>query len=120
MAAETTPNLRLLKAVVILLGIAILVVLVVIVVTVVRRAGDVVRPAAQEAVQEAAQEYTVLGSFDDRRIAIPAGAEVAGMTSAGGRLVLRLRLADGGTALLMLDPATGRRLGRVTLVPERP
>ncbi len=98
------------------MGVAILVVLGVVVVTVVRRGGDVVRPAAENS----AQEITVPGGFGDRRVAIPAGAEVVGMAAAGGRLVLRLRLADGATALLMLDPATGRPLGRITFAPERP
>ena len=58
--------------------------------------------------------------FGDVSVAVPAGASLAGITAAGDRLVLRLRLADGRESLLVLDLATGHRLGSIALEPARP
>jgi hypothetical protein len=48
-------------------------------------------------------------------IDLPAGARIAAMTAAADRLVLDLLFADGTRQLLVLDLATGRKLGAIPL-----
>ena len=50
-------------------------------------------------------------------VAVPAG-ELVEVTVGGGQIVLRYRAADGGERLVLVDQATGRRAGTVTLVPQ--
>ncbi len=61
---------------------------------------------------------TGLAWSEDVRIRIPPGARVADVTLDDGRMVVRVMLADGGAMLLLFDPDTGTRLGRLELVPE--
>ncbi len=116
MAVETTANLRLLKVVVIILGVAILAAAAVIIATIVERAGNlaadpqsVVAPATGEAAPAA---------FGERHLSIPAGDRIAAMTATGDRLILRLDRPDGGEYLLVVDLKTGVRLGTIRLGPE--
>ncbi len=109
MAVETTSNLRVLKAVVILLGVAILAAVAAIVVTIIQRAGQVVvdsEPAS-----------TAPAAFGDQRVAIPAGAQVVGTTASDDRLVVRVRLGDGSEQLIVFDLNSGQRLGAFHLEP---
>ena len=53
--------------------------------------------------------------FSAAPIEVPAGSRVEAMAFAGDRLVLDLVLADGERQLIILDLATGRRLGTVPL-----
>ena len=46
---------------------------------------------------------------------LPAGAEVVGITTAGGRLAVAISLPEGGGFVYLLNPATGAVLGRITL-----
>jgi len=46
---------------------------------------------------------------------IPRGARIAAMTTGGDRLVLALTLPNGGQQLLVIDLATGARLGTIEL-----
>ena len=48
-------------------------------------------------------------------IEIPPGARIEAMSAGPDRLVLDLVLADGGRQLVVLDLATGRRLGTIPL-----
>lgn len=48
-------------------------------------------------------------------IDLPAGAAIERMTIAGDRLVLDMALPDGNRQLLLIDLATGRRLGTIPL-----
>ena len=112
MAVETAPNLRLLKAVVIILGVAILAAVAAIVVTIAMRTGAVV------ADREPAAAPTPPAGFGTRALAIPAGAEIVAVTAAGDRLVLRLRRADGGDSLVVVDLEHGTRLGTIDLRPD--
>jgi hypothetical protein len=48
-------------------------------------------------------------------IDLPAGARIAAMTAGADRLVLDLLFADGTRQLLVLDLATGRKLGAIPL-----
>ena len=116
MATETTANLRLLKAIVIILGVAIVAVLVVIVVTIVQRAGKLTaepEPAVAPATGAAAP-----AAFDERHLVVPAGDRIIAMTATGDRLILRLDRPDGGEYLLVVDLKTGVRLGKIRLGPE--
>ena len=114
MAVETTANLRLLKAVVIILGVAILVAIGVIIVTIVERAGNLAAdPEPVPATGQAAP-----AAFGERHLAVPDGDRVVAMTADGDRLVLRLERPDGGTYLLVVDLRTGARLGTIRLGPE--
>ncbi len=58
-------------------------------------------------------------AFADRAIDIPYGARVYEMSAAGNRLVVRLKLQDGRDAVLMVDLATGERLGQITFERAR-
>ncbi len=109
--------MKLLKASVIGMGVLILVGLTVIVVVIVGRYGGSAAPssAGSEAPSVAAP---VVRGFGERYVAIPKGAEAVETRLDGNRLVVRLRLADGAAALLMLDAATGERLGLVRLDPR--
>ncbi len=53
--------------------------------------------------------------FDRTTLALPEGARVLGTDSVGDRLVLRLGLANGDEALILLDPRSGARLGTIEL-----
>ena len=53
----------------------------------------------------------------DITIAIPAGARMTGVGSADGRLYLSLDHADGSQSVLVLETATGKRLGEWRLEP---
>jgi hypothetical protein len=50
-------------------------------------------------------------------IALPAGARVVESRIEGGRILLRLRLADGAERLLVNDARTGRPIAVHDLVP---
>ena len=56
-------------------------------------------------------------SFTAPAIAIPKGARVAAMMADANRLVLRLELPGGGEQIVVLDLASGRRLGTIALEP---
>lgn len=116
--------MRWLKLLVIGMGAAIVIGLTVVIVELVRRANEPAPSAAEVPIRPsppvigartADQAPAPAVSFGDVRVAIPPGAMAQGVTTGDNRLVVRLRLPDGRTALLMLDPATGRKLGLITL-----
>lgn len=55
--------------------------------------------------------------FDRAVIDLPPGARVLDSTAADGRLVVRIGLAEGGEQLVLIDPASGARLGTIELRP---
>jgi hypothetical protein len=55
--------------------------------------------------------------FGHSVIDLPAGAHVIGAGGAGDRLVVRVGLADGGEALILIDPRDGEQVGIVELRP---
>ena len=61
---------------------------------------------------------SVAGSFATSR-EVPHGSRVEAMTTAPDRLILRLALPDGTGELVVLDLATGARLGTIALHPAR-
>ena len=96
---EAVPSFRALKAVVIIMGIAIVLGFVVIAVTIFTRASNSVSRS---------------GGFT-ADVSVAAG-NLVDMTAGGGQIVLRYRAADGGERLVLIDQATGRKVGTVSLV----
>lgn len=114
MATEMTqigPGLKLLVA-----GMTVLLVagLVLLVVGIARTAGEMGRDDAT-----ATPAPARLSSFGDLHIALPPGHRLDSLTAAGERLYLRTTGPDGGAAVLTVDAADGRLLGRILLEPER-
>lgn len=56
-------------------------------------------------------------AFAGGTIAVPAGARVEAMTASADRLILDLALPDGAHRIIILDSATGARLGTIDLRP---
>jgi len=54
-------------------------------------------------------------AFVAHPIDLPSGARIEAMTAGPGRLIIDLLLADGTRQLLILDLATGERLGTIPL-----
>jgi hypothetical protein len=52
-------------------------------------------------------------------IEIPRGARVEAMTTASDRLILDLVVPDGDREILLIDLATGARLGTIELRPQK-
>ena len=57
--------------------------------------------------------------FAATAIDIPPGARIEAMTASPTRLILDLALPDGGRQLLVVDLATGARLGTIELRPAQ-
>ncbi len=100
-----------LKALVIVLGVLILLGAGVVAVTIYKRT------TGNLAESPSAPGNTVNFAFGTKRIAIPPGAHIDDVMSVRGRLVVRLRLADGSPRLLVLDLDTGAVLGELDFVP---
>jgi hypothetical protein len=86
-----------LKFLVVGMGVLIFAGLIVVVVTIVSR-GGIERPG-----------------FGTARVALPPGNAVVETAVSGDRIVLRLRGADGGQRLLLIDAATGKAQGTIEL-----
>ncbi len=106
--------MQVLKTLVIVLGVMIVAGITAIGVTIYHRATNLVNspvPASTEP-----DIRTGLGpGFGRVALDLPPGSRVVEMTAEGDRLILRLRLADGGRQILILDMATGKRLGTFEL-----
>jgi hypothetical protein len=76
----------------------------------------IIERARHRLVEPSAVHWTG-GGFDRTVIDLPAGAHVIATGSAGDRLVVRVGLADGGEALILIDPRNGERVGTVELRP---
>lgn len=48
---------------------------------------------------------------------LPPGARIIGTEEAGERLIVRIALAEGGEALILIDARNGLRLGTIELRP---
>ena len=101
--------MRALKALVIGMGILILIGFVAVVVAVIDRAGEDPSIAQSGATTER--------GFGDVRVSVPPGAQVIGTSADGGRLIVHLRLAGGEARILVIDLATGKRLGAIEFAP---
>ena len=58
------------------------------------------------------------GAFAENRVALSAGARVVETTFGDGRIILRVVTPDGAEALVLIDAATGVRVGLVHLDRE--
>ena len=112
--------MRWLKALVIGMGVAIVIGLTVVILEVAQRANRPSQTTASPAPPVIGATGTVVMTapqkkFDDSTIMVPIGAVTEDIVSDQGRLIVRLRLTDGRTALLLIDASTGTMLGRITL-----
>jgi hypothetical protein len=73
--------------------------------------------ANHRAAAPSATATTPAGRGFGEAIDLPPGASVLGVEGVGERLVIRLGLAQGGEALLLVDPRTGAKLGTIELRP---
>ncbi len=105
-ADAAAPNIRVLKAVVIGLGLLIVVGVVALIVGLFWRASRMGEPAGAKVAPPTALSGPV---------ALPRGAEITDMTAAADRVVLRLRLADGTTRLVFVDPRGAAVTGQLDL-----
>lgn len=118
---ETQPNIRVLKGVVIVLGLLIVIAITVIVVTLYRRMNP--SPPAPAVAAEAAPGIPAAPSallepakpFGDHKVDLPAGARLIETRMVGDRMFLRARLLGGNEVWVILSLATGQRLGSFEL-----
>ncbi len=101
--------MRALKALVIGMGILILIGFAAVVVAVIQRAGD-----DPSTIRSGAPAEPVFG---DVRMKLPPGAQVIGTSADGGRLIVHLKLAGGEARIVVIDLATGKRLGAIEFAP---
>lgn len=59
------------------------------------------------------------GAFDGLSLGLPAGSRVVSSAASGARLALTVRLPDGSERVVIVDMARGKRLGTVTLSDPR-
>ena len=57
------------------------------------------------------------GAAYSERIALPSGAQVVSVGSAGDRIAVHVKAADGRSTLYIVDPHTGALLGTVDFPP---
>ncbi len=108
-----TDSLRALRFLVIAMGVAIVVGTAVVVVTIFQRAstgwGDA--QPAEPAVETAASDAVPHSGFGIRMLDVPRGSRVVDMAADGNRLIVHLEMSGGGRRIVVLDTATGARLG---------
>jgi hypothetical protein len=116
--------MRWLKALVIGMGVVIVIGLTVVIVEVGQRARAPDPSAAYSPMPPAppvigapapAPVTAPFAAIGDVTIAIPPGATVEETDMDGARMVVRLRHPNGRAALLLIDAATGKKLGLITL-----
>ncbi|MCH7635775.1 MAG: hypothetical protein IIA36_13975 [Proteobacteria bacterium] len=110
--------MQVLKTLVIVLGVMIVAGIAVIGVTIYHRATNLVNSPVPGSTEPAVRTGFGPGfgpGFGRVALDLPPGSRVVEMTAEGDRLILRLRLADGGRQILILDMATGKRLGTFEL-----
>lgn len=111
-------NIRLLKAVVIVLGLVIVIGMGALLLAFAQTGkpgnGENNRdPGNGEALTP--NDFTSAAALE--RIQLPAGARILEMDLDGGRIALRLALPDGTEELAVYDLATGERLGALAIAP---
>ena len=96
--------MRALKALVIGMAVLIFAGVVVLIVGLVEKAGELDGDPPQKA-----------AGFEDARIALPTGATVEQTHLDGDRILVRLKLADGTSRLIVVSVATGKQTGTIDL-----
>ncbi len=103
MATDWTQTTRLLKAVVIVLGVRIVLGMTILAVEIFRRAGS----------------GGDSGGLATATVPLPAGSRVLGMSGEGDALSLLVEGPDGAQRVVTVDRRTGAVLGTLTLAPAR-
>lgn len=103
------PNIRILKAIVIGLGLAMVVCAGILV-------WGLTRKAPPRAVAPPVATQDVPTQFGERTLSLPRGAKLLDVSQSEARLMLRVRLASGIERLILVDAATGDRLGSLDIV----
>lgn len=110
-----------LKVLVVVMGVLIVAGLAVIGATVAKRIGGgaTAPSAAAPALSAAGLAAGGLGGvqFGDKTIELPRNGRLVGVHTEAGRLILRVLLPGNRETLIVLDLATGERLGTVTVQP---
>ncbi|MBL6933838.1 MAG: hypothetical protein ISR48_00330 [Alphaproteobacteria bacterium] len=109
-----------LKALVIGMGVLILVAMAVLAVTIYKRAttpGDETAEA-EAGLRAGAASGISSDTFGSVDLPIPEGATVEAMEAEDDRLILRLRLNDGSTSIMVVDIASGALIGNFLLQPR--
>jgi hypothetical protein len=111
-------GLRVLKILVVVMGILIIAGVVTIVVTIISRLSD---KAAKKDVNAAVavEAPATLAVFGDIFQALPRGARVVSVLADTGRLYIHYEAANGGARVLVLDGATGGKLGEISFDSAR-
>ena len=117
MADSLTGSTRALKLVVIVMGVMLIVGLAVVVGTIAMRVSHRAVPAAAPATAPVA---VMAPSGETRMVELPAGSGVLAVQSDGDRVMVRVALASGGEALILLDWKTGARLATIELKAAAP
>lgn len=123
--------MRALKALVIILAVVIAAAIAVLGVSVYQRAVNLAgeraptssagRPSTGSVSGTAgAEEAGTPRDFGTQALALPEGSRILEMVAEGDRLILRLRLRDGGSQIVILDMVSGRRLGTLRLTDGEP
>lgn len=110
-------TLRVLKILVVVMGILIVAGVITIVVTIVSRLRDAANetPPASDATPARAVAPAAMEAFGEISHALPAGAEVISVSADAGRLYVHYRLVDGQVGVRVLNGATGAELGDLRL-----
>ncbi len=118
-AVDAGPNIRLMKIVVIVLGVLMLAAAGGVVIGLVRTFSGAVtgKPAATPAQPVIAAAPLAPGTVLPP-IVLPKGARVLTMAPAGASLALMVELRDGNQRLLLLDPTTGAVTGTLEVRAE--
>jgi hypothetical protein len=101
-----TRNMKLLLALVIIMGVLIVVGLVVVVVTIANRLSG----------PDAAEQASPRVPFDTVELSVPPGCQIVETVAADDRLILWLGTGERCARLLVVDLATGQLLGTLRLV----
>ncbi len=111
---EPPQNIRLLKAIVIGLGVLLVAGLAVVVGTIVHRAGQLA-PAPPAAAVTTEITSAAPSAFGSKKLDLPPGSRLIEIHPEGDRLILRLRQVGGNEQLMVLSLITGERLGIIDL-----
>lgn len=125
MTQEVDQKQRILKAVVIILGILLLISFAVVAITIVSRLSTMGKDEVAEA--GIIEEVAVTPDFGATMIEIPAGGRIGGISADGKTLFLVIDRPGGqetggqetgGQEIIVIDHWSGRERGRIELVPE--
>lgn len=99
-----------LKVLVVVMGLLIVVGFIVVAAEIARRMSTASTPATPTTTIAATGGFT-------RDIALPSGAQVVSVTSAGDRIAVHVKATDGRSTLYIVDPRNGALLGTVDFPP---